>query len=644
VASPHQQPHEPRRLRPVPAHDTGPQPGTNTGTGPGTTGHAREFVPGLVPEPDTSGARTQDKAAGKVSVATALVRLAEAGYDLGCTPEGEPFALATHGPPLVRLLRGGRGSLRAELASAHYEHTGTAASQSALADACAVLEGKAQRVDPTPLYLRVAEHDDALVLDLGDQSGRAVLITPDMWKLTDTPPVLFRRTALTGPLPEPVGGADFAGLWDALNVAVRYQPVVLAVLVAALMPTIPHPVVLLTGEQGTGKSTATARLASVIDPSPAQLRKAPRDVDAWTTAAAGSWVVPLDNLSTVSEWLSDALCRASTGDGDVRRRLFTDSDLHVIAFRRVPLINGIEVGALRPDLADRLVHLGLDRIPDTARRREQQMAAQWAQAHPKVLGALLDLTVQVLAVLPTVQLEASPRMADFARVLAAVDLVCHTGGLGTYLGLRDELAEDAVTSDPVLVALTRHVTGEFTGTAGELATAIHPRDEHGHPLPERQLPKDWPATPRALTAVLTRQAPTLRQLGWTIRRLERGTGGAPQVRWELSPSRARDGGQRRPVNDAADAADAAADLFSQVNDGTSSAASGPASSLHPDPDAATAASTPPCTPDAGHDAAGCKQALTSTNRDHPASAASAASFPGLLCPPTLQPNRAPHGT
>ena len=76
-------------------------------------------------------------------------------------------------------------------------------------------------------------------------------------------------------------------LWDALNVAERYRPLVLAVLVAALLPGIPHPVVLLTGEQGTGKSTATARLASIIDPSPAQLRKPPRDLEQGTTAAAG---------------------------------------------------------------------------------------------------------------------------------------------------------------------------------------------------------------------------------------------------------------------------------------------------------------------------------------------------------------------
>jgi hypothetical protein len=49
VASPHQHPHEPRRLRPVPAPHASYPPGTRPGTEPGTTGHPHEFVPDLVP-------------------------------------------------------------------------------------------------------------------------------------------------------------------------------------------------------------------------------------------------------------------------------------------------------------------------------------------------------------------------------------------------------------------------------------------------------------------------------------------------------------------------------------------------------------------------------------------------------------------
>ncbi|MGH3869798.1 MAG: hypothetical protein ACRDQ4_27605 [Pseudonocardiaceae bacterium] len=151
------------------------------------------------------------------------------------------------------------------------------------------------------------------------------------------------------------------------------------------------------GEQGTGKtSAATKMLAALLDPSPAQVRRAPRDVETWTTAAAGSWVVALDNLSGISDQISDALCRASTGDGDVRRRLYSDGDLHVIAFRRVVFVNGIDLGVLHDDLADWLVTVTLNRLADYQRRKDADMAEAWRVAHPRVLGALLDLACAVL--------------------------------------------------------------------------------------------------------------------------------------------------------------------------------------------------------------------------------------------------------
>ena len=89
-------------------------------------------------------------------------------------------------------------------------------------------------------------------------------------------------------------------------------------------------------------------LVDLIDPSPVPLRQAPRDADSWVTAASGSWVVALDNLSAIPPWLSDSLCRAATGDGNVKRALYTDADLAVLKFRRCVIVNGIDVGAVRP--------------------------------------------------------------------------------------------------------------------------------------------------------------------------------------------------------------------------------------------------------------------------------------------------------
>jgi hypothetical protein len=268
----------------------------------------------------------------------------------------------------------------------------------------------------------------------------------------------------------------------------------------------------------------------VLDPSPAQTRKAPRDVDGWVTAAAGSWTVALDNLSTVPDWLSDALCRAVTGDADVRRRLYTDGDLAVFAFRRVVIVNGIDLGAIRDDLADRLVAVHLTPIEESQRRLDADLTAACQAAHPRILAAVLDLTASVLRRLPTVHLAGLPRMADYARILAAVDAELGTDGLTTYLGLRTELAEDAVDSDPVLAALAASVRTEWVGTAADLLDRITPPADTGW-KPGR----DWPRNARALTGLLHRRAPSLRRVGWTVDKLAEKDTRPRSHLWRLVP-------------------------------------------------------------------------------------------------------------
>lgn len=230
------------------------------------------------------------------------------------------------------------------------------------------------------------------------------------------------------------------------------------------------------GEQGAGKSSASRALVRLVDPSPVDLRKPPRDAEGWVTAAQGSYVVGLDNLSTVSDWLSDSLCRAATGDGDVRRALYTDGGLSVFAFRRVILLNGIDVGAMRGDLAERLATVTLARIKQDTRRTEQELAALWDVTYPSLFGALLDLAAAVAVRLPDVRLDESPRMADFARVLAAVDDVCGTNRLSRFTSKARSLAEDSLDADPVPDRAPQPTRAALRGHGGRTP---HPGDSCG---------------------------------------------------------------------------------------------------------------------------------------------------------------------
>lgn len=463
------------------------------------------------------------KEESKKSASTILVEMAQEKYNFGVSTTGETFALPKSGPKVVHMLRGSKTSLRGQLAREYFRRTGRAAPQQALADALLVIEGMAQDADEAELYLRVARHNNVLWLDLGDSTGRAVRVDGDGWTLAE-PPILFKRTALNGPLPEPVSGGQLDELWSHLHVPAADRPLVAAWIVSALTHDISHPVLAFFGEQGTAKTTNQKKLVIVIDPGPVPTRKPPRDPESWVTAAAGSWVVGMDNLSDVQPWLSDSICRAVTGDGDVRRRLYTDGEHAVFAFRRAIILNGIDLGALRGDLAERMLPIHLEPISETMRMGEHEVWGSWDKAHARILGAVLDLAARVARVESSVRLGNKPRMADFARVLAAVDQILGTQGLEYYLSKQAAIATDSLTGDAFTVAIIARLTSEFTGTSADLLDR----------LASEKPPKGWPSNARIATQRLHRHAPALRKAGWTVTD-DGGRNHRNVVMWTLIP-------------------------------------------------------------------------------------------------------------
>ncbi|WP_285570753.1 ATP-binding protein [Streptomyces sp. RTGN2] len=448
----------------------------------------------------------------KPSAAVRLVALARERYTFVMSTDGRPYAVAIDGPNLALPLRG-RTGLRQRLARLYADtFEGDVASQSALADAMTVLEGIADSDDPVPVHLRVG-HDDAgtLVVDLGTADGRAVTLSAGGWHVVDRSPVLFRRSGAMAPMPTPIlVGDGLSKLHALLNMDESTFRQLVAWLVAAWIPKIPHPVLTFKGEQGTGKSKTAQMVVNLIDPSPASKRSQPRDIKAWSAQAFNSWALCLDNISTIPPWLSDTLCKAVTGDGIVDRALYTDDDVVVLSFRRVLAMTTIDAGALAGDLAERLLMLDLQMIDEERRRTEEELDDAFEAVRPSVLGSLCDLLATVLAVLPSVQLATMPRMADFARVLAAVDQVMEWNTLDDYLAASADVAGDALEGDQFgsAVAALVEQAGTWTGTAAQLLEQAQP--------PGGIRPQNWPKDPTRAGGKVKRLAPLLRSIGITV--------------------------------------------------------------------------------------------------------------------------------
>src|SRR5690606_15657372 len=363
-------------------------------------------------------------------------------------------------------------------------------------------------------------HNGAIYVDLCDDAWQAVEVTAGGWRVVANPPVRFCRTKGMLPLPVPVAGGSVDELRPLLpGLDDEGWILFVSYLVQALKPRGPYPVLVLQGEQGAGKSSATRMARGLVDPNTAPLRSVPREERDLLIAARNGWVIALDNLSGTPIWLSDALCRLATGGGWSTRELYTDADELLINVQRPTILNGIDDLLSRDDLRDRAIILHLPPISDEQRRDEDEIWQEYERVRPRVLGALLDAVSMGLRRVGETKLPQRPRMADYARWIAAAEpaLPWKPGEhLKIYAGNRREAAAASLESNAVAQAVLALMERreEWEGTATELLEAL---EQYASERAQRS--KHWPGTPRALSGRLRRVAPLLRQAGvevdWT---------------------------------------------------------------------------------------------------------------------------------
>jgi hypothetical protein len=449
--------------------------------------------------------------AAEETQAQTLLRLAS-GAVLYHTAEGRAYAsvpinghIENHG---VR----SRG-FRHWLTHGFYEEQGRPPSSEAMQgtlgtiEAMAHFDGAQQEV-----HVRVAPGEDSGFLDLGDSSWRVVEIRPDGWDVVDNAPVRFRRPAGLRELPPPRRGGSADSLKPFVNLSDDDFMLLWVWLTAALCPVGPYHILALTGEQGSAKSTLARVARRLVDPHVSLLRGEPKEARDLMITASNSWVVTLDNVSFLKHWVSDWLCRLATGGGLATRTLYADDEETFLDALRPIIINGIEDFVTRGDLSERCLFLHLPAIAEKQRRVEAVFWSEFEALYPSILGALLDAVAGGLKRSPDVRLETHPRMAGFARWGEAVGLA-----LGWTPGrFRDVYAENrkaanelVLEDSPVAGAIRKLVSGgKWTGTSTALMDALAGIVDEKVVASGR-----WPKSPRGLSGMLRRLAPTLRTVG-----------------------------------------------------------------------------------------------------------------------------------
>lgn len=417
-------------------------------------------------------------------------------------------------------LRGAR--FKSWLAYKFFEREGTAPSASVLNDALQVMTGRALFEGPTrPLANRLTWDDDrALWYDLTDEAWRVVRIVPGEWELVEEPPPLFRRyahqAAQVEPDPIPAEALpDLMGPFLNLPEGSRERRLLYVWLPAALVAEVPRPVLVPHGPQGAGKSVLTRMLRALVDPSEVPIPSFPESRRDLAQALDHNAMTALDNVSKLSRSLSDTLCRAVTGGGFTKRRLYTDEDDVLFKFCRAVILNGINVAATRPDLLDRCLLVELDRIDPEEQTPERGLRKHFRALRPQIFGAMLDALARAMEIEPGLGFKSLPRMADWTRWAYAVAEAVGIGGdqfLEDYAGNRAARNEEALASHPVGSAILRFMRGrsEWIGTVTWLLEELEDvATREGIDTTQRR----WPGSSHWLTRRINEVTPNLEDAG-----------------------------------------------------------------------------------------------------------------------------------
>jgi hypothetical protein len=474
--------------------------------------------------------KRQDTSGNKLIKKDELVRLA-ADVELFCEPDGKGEKTYATVPVNghYETYRINSSEFRLWLTNRFYSLYEEAVSSQPMQDAINALTAKAYCEGARhKVFNRIGELNGKLYYDLGDELWRVVEIEASGWRILDKSPVKFIRPSSYKAQVIPVRGGSLDELRCFINIVSDVDWVLfIGWLISCFRATGPYAILTLAGTQDAAKSTTTKMLRALIDPSHTPVRALPKEERDLMVGAKNNWLLAFDNLSHISEWLSDALCRVSTGGGQANRENYTNGDEYLFDVMRPVVMNGIEELATRPDLTDRTINVFLPSLSDDQRRVEDELYADYNKSLPRILGAIFDVLSVALKNLPDTKRDRWPRMADVAKFVTAAE-----DGLGwprdkfltTYEDYRRTAKINTLEASNVGTAILKLMehNSRWEGTATDLLGTLE-----GH-LPPTARRATFPASARSMSGALRRLIPNLKEVGIEVDMPEgarRGTDG-----------------------------------------------------------------------------------------------------------------------
>lgn len=361
--------------------------------------------------------------------------------------------------------------------------------------------------------------DKTIWYSLNDQKRRAVEIKKSGWDLVDEPPC-FRRFDHMGEQVPPDRTGDFKKIEEYITIDNYDEKILLIIwIVAQFIPAIEKPLLAIYGPQGSAKSTLSTLIRLLVDPSQLMLVTFPATTNELAQNLYQNYMPVYDNISKISLAQSDTLCRAVTGGGIQKRKLYTDAETITWSFKRGIILNGIDHLLNRPDLMERAISIKMKRIDTGNFTPKEEILEKFKTDVPEILGGIFDLLSKTLEAADAGVTSGLgfPRMAEFAKWGFFIAEALGIGGetfIRAYENNINSHDLQVVTENLVTTCLTRFIQEQpenaWTGMMKSLLDELNKtRIELGYEKP----PKEWPVNPSRLSREINKYLVNIEGLG-----------------------------------------------------------------------------------------------------------------------------------
>lgn len=212
----------------------------------------------------------------------------------------------------------------------------------------------------------------------------------------------------------PETGGNVEKVLDFVNITDPEKRLLLLVFIlTCFIPDFPHTVLNIYGPAGSAKTSLSALLKKIIDPSLIEEDEFPRSSSEFAQKFSHNWLTCFGNVSAIPGWTSDLLCKAITGGGFTKRELYSDDEDVIYRFKRCMVINGISLVAAKSDLLERSILLELETIPANQRLREDVLTKKFEAEKASILGGIFTAVSRAMQIKDSIEPDSLPRMADF---------------------------------------------------------------------------------------------------------------------------------------------------------------------------------------------------------------------------------------